>query len=89
MSNGGHPTICPVNSTTNFGGSGVCLFLAVTAGTITIQDVRLIGGTPTQVILLGPYPVTAGSWTPLDFYVNHLGGQIVTAGGASGTLVTK
>jgi hypothetical protein len=58
--------------------TGVAGFLCVTAGTITIT--RADG-----VVVVNAFPMTAGTYVPLPFYVGS--GSIIALGaGASGTL---
>lgn len=67
----------------NEAADSVCLFLPVTAGFITITSSN---GT----VLLNLFPVSAGVWVPLDFFVGTNGqATIVLTGGASGTLVVN
>lgn len=76
------PVIVGVNATVQFGGSGLGGFIAITAGTITIG--ALANNVYTTIV--NALPVLAGVYYPLPFYISHLGGQIVAAGGASGVL---
>lgn len=64
------------------GADAVCLFLPVTAGFITITS-------SSGIVLLNLFPVSAGVWVPLDFYVGHNSAVVTLTGGASGTLVVN
>lgn len=60
-------------------GQAVAGFLCKTGGTITVVDAK--GKT-----VVDAFPVTAGFYYPLPFYLQGNGGVITTGGGASGTL---
>lgn len=73
-----NPEVVGVSATIPLYSDAIGGFLAKTAGTITVTSAN---GT----VLVNAHPVTAGSWTPLPFYIGP-GGTFTTAGGASGTL---
>lgn len=81
----GKAIVCGANATTPFQSTAVCVFLPTASGTITIN--KVLAGVTTA--LLSGFAVTAGVWVDLGFYVGPQGGDIVTAGGAAGTLVTN
>ncbi len=66
-----------VNSTVTFQSDSIGGFLALTGGTVSIKDYS--GNT-----VINAVPVIAGGWTPLPFFISSNGGQVITAGGASG-----
>lgn len=66
-----------VNSTVTFTGTSVGGFLAITSGTVTVKN---FAGTS----IIASFPVTAGVYHPMPFYIDKNGGTITTAGGASG-----
>lgn len=59
-------------------------FLCQTAGTITVTVPDLPG--TSEITIIGPFPVSAGVYYPMPFYVGPRGCTITTAGGASGTM---
>lgn len=65
-----------LNNATVLGG-----FLCKTAGTLSITTV---GG----AAIVSAFPVAAGQYVPMPFYLSGKGASVVTAGGASGTLAT-
>lgn len=73
-----------VNATVVFDSNAVEGFLCVTSGAITITKTGNGAGT-----VLNAFPVTAGSWFKLPFFLSTEGGSIIASGGASGTLVTS
>lgn len=68
-----------LNATVNITQNEIGGFLAITAGNITLTKAD---GT----VVFSAFPVTAGSWTFLPFYIGHNGGTLTAAGGASGVL---
>lgn len=74
-----NPEVVGVNSTITLSSNSIGGFFAKTAGTITVTA---FNGT----VLVSAHPVTAGSWTPLPFFLGDAGATFTTAGGASGTL---
>lgn len=68
-----------VNATVRFLRQQIGFFAAITAGTITIED-------DAGVDVLTAFPVSAGVVYPLPMYIGPRGGNIIAAGGASGTL---
>lgn len=80
------PVVIGVNSTYSFpqGAQAIGGFLAITAGTITV--VNQLGAT-----IINAFPVSAGVYYPLPFFIGSGTGSqatFTTAGGASGTLGT-
>lgn len=75
------PIILGVNATATSSSENVGGFLAATSGTITITK-----NNSTGTVILNAFPVTAGIWTPIPFYVGTHGVIITLAGGASGVL---
>lgn len=73
------PIVVGVDTTVIFTSKLVGGFLAKTSGTVTVVD---SAGTT----IVNAVPVTAGVYTPMPFYIGANGGNITTAGGASGTL---
>lgn len=75
-----HAMLAPVDTATKLPNNcfGLGTFIAVTAGTIAIAAVD---GT----VKLAPFPVTAGSVTPL-YLIAGRDCVLTTAGGASGTI---
>lgn len=71
--------ILPVNSTTTFQADSLGGFACKTGGNITVTSFE-------GELILDAFPVVAGVYHPLPFFVSQQGGVIVTAGGASGTL---
>lgn len=83
----GHGKAIPLaaNASQNLGPGmdSVCLFLPTVSGTITITSDK-------GVVLLNAYPVTAGVYVPLDFYVGGNGQANITLGStAAGTLIVN
>lgn len=87
------PVIVPTAGTVNFTGNGIGGFLCITAGTITIN--RLVSADdaqgPTQPAgtyqpVIVAFPVTAGQYVTLPFFIATAGGQIVAGAGCSGVL---
>lgn len=74
------PAIVGVNSTYVINGQNLGGFLAVTAGTITVT-------TANGTAVLSAFPVSAGVYYPLPFFMGQTGSTLVTAGGASGTVL--
>lgn len=74
-----NPEVIGVNSTVTLTADAIGGFLCKTAGTITVVD-----GRGTTVV--NAYPVTAGVYYPMPFFLERPGGTITTAGGASGTM---
>ena len=72
------PIPVAANSTTTVLSSQLGGFLVKTAGTITV----IADG----VTLIDTFPVDAGFYLPLPFYVGGNGCTFITAGGASGTI---
>ena len=69
-------TLLPQGSPT-----GICGFLCVTSGTLSVT--RLDG-----VVVVNTIPVTAGTYLAMPFYIGA-NATITLAGGASGTLGTQ
>lgn len=75
-----------VNATAKINTDHIGCFLAITAGTITITSDPDIGSTPVTVI--NAFPVAAGAYYELPFYLSPTGGTVTLAAGASGVLGT-
>lgn len=76
------PVAIGVNGTYKFpqGAQNIGGFLAITAGTITV--VNQVGTT-----IIAAFPVSAGVYYPMPFYLEHGSqGSVTLAGGASGVL---
>lgn len=56
-------------------------FLCQTTGTLTVEVADLAGA---FVAILTAFPVTAGVYYPMPFYLSARGARFTTAGGASG-----
>lgn len=54
-------------------------FLCITSGTVSVEDYN-------GIVLVDKLPVTAGVYHPIPIYLGQHGGEVVLAGGASGTL---
>lgn len=80
------PIVLGVNGASKIDSDHVGGFLAVTAGTITITSDPDTGSTP--ITIVNAFPVAAGVYYPLPFYLSPTGGSVTLAGGASGTLGT-
>lgn len=78
------PVVIGANSTYTLpdGTQSIAGFLCVTSGTVTVVNQK-------GVTVVGAFPVSAGIYHPMPFYLEHgSGGRVTTAGGASGTLAT-
>lgn len=78
------PIVMDVNGTVSFRSNASGCFLCATDGTITLIA-KKADGKP-QTTLLSAFPVKAGTYYPLPFYLGAEGGTFTTAGGASGVL---
>ncbi len=67
------------NSTNTLNNSAIGGFLCMTAGTITVS-------TAIGRVIINAFPVAAGTYYPMPFYLGEAGGTVTLAGGASGTL---
>lgn len=68
-----------VNATVPVASQGIGGFLAITSGTVTINFAD-------GAAAISAFPVTAGNWYFMPFYIGQNGGTVITAGGASGVL---
>jgi len=75
------PLPIAVNTAVPFTSQQIGGFLCQTAGTVSLTTVS---GT----VILNAFPVLAGVYYPMPFYVHTQGGTFTTAGGASGVLGT-
>ena len=74
------PEIVGVDTTIVLTSNSIGGFLAKTAGTITVVDQQ-------GVTIVTAFPVAAGTYYPLPFYLGSgVNATFTTAGGASGTL---
>jgi hypothetical protein len=73
------PLVLGVNATGSLTGDMIGGFLAITAGTVTV--VRADGSS-----VIAAFPVAAGAYYPMPFYIGANGGTVTLAGGASGVL---
>lgn len=80
------PLAVAANTTTPLASLQLGGFLCVTSGTITVVA-NASGGQPARTII-NAFPVSAGIYYPLPFYLGTEGGVFTTAGGASGTVAT-
>jgi len=78
------PLVVGVNATVTLNNQSVAGFLCQTAGTITLTAASTAEN-PT-ITILSAFPVTAGVYYPIPFFLSKNGGTFTTAGGASGTL---
>lgn len=78
------PVVVPADSTVNITSESVGGFLCQVAGTITLVS-NTNDGQPART-LLSAFPVTAGLYYPLPFFIGYNGGTFTTAGGAAGLL---
>lgn len=78
------PLVVGVNATVTINNQSVGGFVCQTTGTITLVAAE-VDGKPSLTIL-SAFPVTAGVYYPLPFFLGKNGGTFTTAGGASGTL---
>jgi hypothetical protein len=78
------PLVVGVNATVTINNQAVAGFVCQTAGTVTLTSAA-VDGAP-AVTILSAFPVTAGVYYPLPFFLGKNGGTFTTAGGASGTL---
>lgn len=67
------------NSTNTLNNNAIGGFLCKTAGTITVT-------TAIGRLVVDTFPVAAGVYYPMPFYLGGSGGTVTLAGGASGTL---
>jgi len=79
-----NPIVVGTNSTVRITGDNVGGFVCTVSGTITL--VANAADSKPQTTLLTNFPVTAGVYHPLPFYLGKNGGTFTTAGGASGLL---
>ncbi len=73
-----------VNATVIINNQSVGGFLCQTAGTVTLAA-PATSGSP-AIAILTAFPVLAGVYYPMPFFLSKDGGTFTTAGGASGTL---
>lgn len=74
------PEVVGVNATITIYSDSIGGFLAKTAGTITVVDEH-------GVTIVDAFPVAAGAYYPLPFYLGSgVNSTFTTAGGASGTV---
>lgn len=78
------PKLVAANATLDFSGNAIGCFLCTTTGNITVTANATDGRA--QYNLLTSFPVTAGTYYQLPFYIGSNGGRIVAAGGAAGVL---
>lgn len=78
------PVVFGVNETKTLTSNAVGGFLCATNGAITLAAAAQ-DGKPSFTIL-SAYPVVAGVYYPLPFYLSSNGGTFTTSGGASGVL---
>lgn len=78
------PLVVAANSTNTIYGNSIGGFLCSVSGTVTLvanpQDGKA------AVTILSAFPVTAGIYYPLPFYLSSNGGTFTSAGGAAGVL---
>lgn len=79
-----NPRAVGVNATARINDQSIGGFLAVTAGTLTLDIFNSVTGV--QQNLFTALPVSAGVYTPLPFYVGANGCVITLGGGASGVV---
>ena len=72
-------TVVAVNATVTVNSNMIGGFLCKTSGTVTAIDAN--GNT-----IVNAFPVTAGTYFPMPFFMGSVGGSFIAAGGASGTL---
>lgn len=77
------PVVMAANSEYKYDGNAIGGFLCVTGGTITVERNDVAGATTT---VINAFPVTAGEYHQIPFYLGSNGATITTSGGASGTL---
>lgn len=73
------PLLLTANSTSTLTAGSLSGFLCKTAGTITVTK---NGGD----VVVDAFPVAAGVYYPMPFFLGGAGGKVTLAGGASGTL---
>lgn len=78
------PLVVGVNATVAINNQSVAGFLCQTAGTVTLT--ALSSAESPTITILSAFPVTAGVYYPMPFFLSKTGGTFTTAGGASGTL---
>lgn len=78
------PLVVGVNATVNINNQSVAGFVCQTAGTVTLTTLASEGVAAFNI--LTAFPVVAGTYYPLPFFIGKNGGTFTTAGGASGTL---
>lgn len=78
------PVVVAANSTVAITSNSTGCFLCQVSGTITLTTNAQDGKAATT--LLNAFPVTAGIYYPLPFYLSANGGSFTTAGGAAGLL---
>jgi hypothetical protein len=78
------PMIVAVNTAVQIKGEKIGGFLCQTTGTFTLVSFK--HDAVPQRTLLTAFPVTAGIYYPLPFFIGTNGGTFTTAGGASGLL---
>lgn len=71
------------NSSTVIKAQSIGGFLAITGGTITVTQNTDVN---TSVTIINAFPVAAGVYYPLPFFLGTYGGSVTLAGGASGVL---
>ena len=76
-----NPVVVGANSTVTFTSNNVGGFLCQVSGTITLVA-NQYDSVPTTT-LLNAFPVVAGIYYPLPFYVGKNGGSFTTAGAVS------
>lgn len=76
------PITVGVNATVKFNGNMIGGFICKTDGNVTIT------AQPSGTVIVDAIPVTAGNVLPLPFLMpdGNQGGEVTTAGGASGIL---
>lgn len=85
MPDKGNPILVGAGATVEFSSSCLVGFLCTTSGSITINRLSADGSTT----LVNALAVTAGQWVDIPMVIGTGRGQVVSAGGAIGTLLTK
>ena len=76
-----NPTIAPANTKTVVPAQAIGGFLCVTAGSLELTDMQ-------GKVLFTGFPVSAGDFYRIPFYVGQDGLVLTTSGGASGVIAT-
>lgn len=78
------PVVVAANTAVPINNISIGGFLCTVSGTITVAT--LASDTKAATTLLSAFPVSAGVYYPLPFYIGPNGGTFTTASGAAGLL---